>query len=36
MDLTVERNGYGRQIDSHVAEIAPAPEFRAEDASRKP
>ena len=27
MDLTVERNGYGRQIDSRVAEIAPAAEF---------
>jgi len=27
MDLTVERNGYGRQIDSRVAEIAPASEF---------
>lgn len=27
MDLTVERNGYGRQIDSRVAHIAPTPEF---------
>jgi len=27
MDLTVERNGYGRQIDSRVAHLAPAPEF---------
>jgi pyridoxal 5'-phosphate synthase pdxT subunit len=27
MDLTVERNGYGRQIDSRVAQVAPAAEF---------
>jgi 5'-phosphate synthase pdxT subunit len=27
MDLTVERNGYGRQIDSRVAHVAPTPEF---------
>jgi len=27
MNLTVERNGYGRQIDSRVAHLAPAPEF---------
>jgi pyridoxal 5'-phosphate synthase pdxT subunit len=27
MNLTVERNGYGRQIDSRVAHIAPEPEF---------
>jgi len=27
MNLTVERNGYGRQIDSRVAHVAPAPEF---------
>ena len=27
MNLTVERNGYGRQIDSRVARLAPAPEF---------
>ena len=27
LDLAVERNGYGRQIDSRVAHIAPAPEF---------
>ncbi len=27
MDLTVQRNGYGRQIDSSVARIHPAPAF---------
>ncbi len=27
MNLTVERNGYGRQIDSRIAHIAPEPEF---------
>jgi 5'-phosphate synthase pdxT subunit len=27
MDLTVERNGYGRQIDSRVANISPGEEF---------
>lgn len=27
MDISVERNAYGRQIDSRVARIAPAPEF---------
>jgi len=27
MNLTVERNGYGRQIDSRIAHVAPAPEF---------
>jgi len=27
MNLTVERNGYGRQIDSRVAHVAPEPEF---------
>ena len=27
MNLTVERNGYGRQIDSRVAHVVPAPEF---------
>jgi 5'-phosphate synthase pdxT subunit len=27
MDLTVERNGYGRQIDSRVAQVSPAAEF---------
>jgi 5'-phosphate synthase pdxT subunit len=28
LDLTVERNGYGRQIDSHVARIASDAEFQ--------
>ena len=27
VDIAVERNGYGRQLDSHVAKIAPEPEF---------
>jgi len=27
MNLTVERNGYGRQIDSRVAHVTPEPEF---------
>jgi pyridoxal 5'-phosphate synthase pdxT subunit len=27
MDLTVERNGYGRQLDSCVTYLAPEPEF---------
>jgi 5'-phosphate synthase pdxT subunit len=27
MDLTVERNGYGRQIDSRVAQVTPEPGF---------
>ncbi len=28
MDLTVERNAYGRQVDSRVAEIVPDPAFQ--------
>ena len=28
MDMTVERNAYGRQIDSRVARIEPDPEFQ--------
>ena len=28
MNIDVERNGYGRQIDSRVAEIEPEPEFQ--------
>ena len=28
MDIAVERNAYGRQIDSRVAKIAPEPEFQ--------
>lgn len=27
MDIGIERNAYGRQVDSQVAEIAPEPEF---------
>jgi pyridoxal 5'-phosphate synthase pdxT subunit len=27
MDLTVERNAYGRQIDSRVAQVTPEPDF---------
>jgi 5'-phosphate synthase pdxT subunit len=27
VDITVERNAYGRQIDSRVTEIEPGPEF---------
>ena len=27
MDIGIERNGYGRQVDSRVAEISPEPEF---------
>jgi pyridoxal 5'-phosphate synthase pdxT subunit len=27
MDIDIERNAYGRQVDSRVAEIAPEPEF---------
>jgi pyridoxal 5'-phosphate synthase pdxT subunit len=30
MDLTVERNAYGRQLDSRVVELDPAPEFQRE------
>jgi 5'-phosphate synthase pdxT subunit len=28
IDMTVERNGYGRQIDSRVANVHPGPEFQ--------
>jgi 5'-phosphate synthase pdxT subunit len=35
MDLSVERNGYGRQIDSRVAEIDPDPEFARRTAPGK-
>ena len=28
IDLTVERNGYGRQIDSRVARLSPDAEFQ--------
>jgi 5'-phosphate synthase pdxT subunit len=27
VDITVERNGYGRQLDSRVVRLTPAPEF---------
>lgn len=27
MDISVERNGYGRQVDSRIAHIAPGPDF---------
>ena len=29
MDIAVERNGYGRQVDSRVAVLRPQPEFAA-------
>ena len=29
MDIDVERNAYGRQLESRVAELEPEPEFRA-------
>lgn len=29
MDLSVERNAYGRQLDSHIATIEPTPAFTA-------
>jgi 5'-phosphate synthase pdxT subunit len=29
MEITVERNAYGRQIDSHIAGLTPTPEFAA-------
>jgi 5'-phosphate synthase pdxT subunit len=29
MDIEVERNGYGRQIDSHVAHLTPEEDFAA-------
>lgn len=35
LDIDVERNGYGRQIDSRVAEIEPEPEFRDRSAPGK-
>ena len=36
MDLSVERNAYGRQIDSRVTEIEPAEEFAARAALENP
>lgn len=35
MDIGVERNAYGRQIDSRVAEIDPEPEFQKRTAPGK-
>ena len=35
MDLSVERNAYGRQIDSRVTEIEPAEEFAARTAPQE-
>ncbi|MBV9507212.1 MAG: pyridoxal 5'-phosphate synthase glutaminase subunit PdxT [Acidobacteriia bacterium] len=35
MDIDVERNAYGRQLDSRVAEIEPEPEFRDRTAPGK-
>jgi len=35
MDIGVERNAYGRQIDSRVAEIEPEPEFEQRTAPGK-
>ena len=29
LDITVERNGYGRQIDSAIAELEPTGDFEA-------
>ncbi len=35
MDIAVERNGYGRQVDSRVVELEPAPEFEKRTAPGK-
>jgi len=35
MDIEVERNAYGRQIDSRVTELAPEPEFERRTAPGK-
>jgi 5'-phosphate synthase pdxT subunit len=35
MDLSVERNAYGRQIDSHVADVDPEPDFAKRTAPGK-
>jgi 5'-phosphate synthase pdxT subunit len=35
MDIDVERNGYGRQLDSRVAELAPEPGFEERTAPGK-
>ena len=35
MDIAVERNAYGRQIDSRVTVLDPEPEFRAAHRARQ-
>ncbi len=35
MDIGIERNAYGRQIDSRIAEISPDPEFEKRTAPGK-
>src|SRR5579863_5378195 len=35
MDIGIERNAYGRQVDSRVAEISPEPEFEHRTAPGK-
>ena len=35
MDIAVERNAYGRQIDSRVAELDPEPDFEQRTAPGK-
>ena len=35
VDVSIERNAYGRQIDSRVAELDPAPEFQQRTAPGK-
>ncbi len=35
MDIAIERNAYGRQVDSRVAEIDPEPDFQARTAPGK-
>jgi len=35
LDLAVERNGYGRQVDSTIAQLDPAEEFQARTAPGK-
>ena len=35
VDMAVERNAYGRQIDSRITEISPAPEFEKRTAPGK-
>lgn len=35
MDLSIERNAYGRQVDSRIAEIEPIPDFAAKGGTDK-